>query len=382
MKKTIETPKSEEKNFYGVEYTGKTEDGRDIYTAYISKTTEEKGVLAIATDASKDRDGDVVDPKGLDIKNFKNNPILLFGHDHRGLPIGQADKIKKEDSRITFEPVITTVTEFARDVKALFDAGILRAFSIGFIPIERDKNVFTKAELLEISIVNVPSNPKALVMAKSKGLNMDLIDTTEKGSSTLGQFPAGKSWDADTAKSRMRKLAGGPDKEDISFSKYGEGFAFIDKTNEDNFAGYKLPFADVDEDNLKAVWRGVATAMAALLGARGGVDIPTADRRKVYNFLVGYYKKFEKEPPEFRNFESVKQVIDSYKKHQIRAVDAMDLVSALHQVKPEKKQSVKEKVELPTKDDKVKDALHLFIQQLNKQTNHMLKKVNETKDER
>lgn len=377
MIKNKEIPENKENDFYGVEYTGKTEDGQEIYTAYFPQIIEEKGVLAVATDASQDRDGDVVDPKGLDLKNYKKNPILLFGHDHRGLPVGQADKIKKEGNRITFEPAITTVTEFARDVKALFDAGILRAFSIGFIPKERDKNVFTKAELLEISIVNVPSNPNALVMAKSKGLNMDLLDTTSKGSPNLGQFPVGRNWDADTAKSRMQKLAGGPDKEDISFSKYGQGFAFIDETNEDNFAGYKLPFADVDEDSLKAVWRGVATAMAALLGARGGVDIPTADRRKVYNFLVGYYKKFEKEPPEFRNFEDINQVIESWKKRQIRAVDAMDMIIALHQDEPERKPSVKEKVELPTKDDKMKEVLHLFVQQMSKQTNYILKKVNE-----
>ena len=45
--------------------------------------------------------------------------------------------------------------------------------------------------------------------------------------------------------------------------------------------------------------------MAALLGARGGVDIPEDERRAVYNHIVRYYEKFDKEPPEFREYSEV-----------------------------------------------------------------------------
>jgi predicted nuclease with TOPRIM domain len=37
--------------------------------------------------------------------------------------------------------------------------------------------------------------------------------------------------------------------------------------------------------------------MQALLGARGGVDIPEADREAVYKHLANHYKQFEEEPP-------------------------------------------------------------------------------------
>jgi hypothetical protein len=51
------------------------------------------------------------------------------------------------------------------------------------------------------------------------------------------------------------------------------------------------------------VWRGVAAAMAILMGGRGGVDIPAGDRRGVYNHLAGHYKQFDKEPPNFREHQ-------------------------------------------------------------------------------
>ncbi|OGT26071.1 MAG: hypothetical protein A2Z17_06895 [Gammaproteobacteria bacterium RBG_16_66_13] len=52
------------------------------------------------------------------------------------------------------------------------------------------------------------------------------------------------------------------------------------------------------------VWRGVAAAMAVLMGGRGGVDIPTGDRRAVYNHLASHYEQFDKDPPEFKSQDS------------------------------------------------------------------------------
>jgi hypothetical protein len=49
------------------------------------------------------------------------------------------------------------------------------------------------------------------------------------------------------------------------------------------------------------VWRGIAAAMAVLMGGRGGVDIPSSDRQGVYNHLAGHYKQFDKEPPPLRS---------------------------------------------------------------------------------
>jgi hypothetical protein len=62
---------------------------------------------------------------------------------------------------------------------------------------------------------------------------------------------------------------------------------------------YKLPHHEIVDGRLRVVWNGVRSAMQVLMGARGGVDIPDADRRGVYDHLAGHYEEFGKEPPPF-----------------------------------------------------------------------------------
>lgn len=108
-----------------------------------------------------------------------------------------------------------------------------------------------------------------------------------------------RGWDGDEAVMRLRRWAGGPEKEGVDWARYAKGFAWVDPEHRGDYAGYKLPHHDVVEGELVVVWRGVAAAMAALLGARGGVDIPAGDRRAVYEHLAGHYRQFEEEPPEY-----------------------------------------------------------------------------------
>lgn len=354
------------------------------------KLKDGKDIVAIATDPTEDRDGEVIEPKGVDVKDYSRNPILLFGHQHNTLPIGKAENLRLEGEQWKFSPVFSEATQMSREVKALHDEGVLRAWSIGFIPEERDGNKWTKSKLLEISLVNVPSNPAALTIARSKGLNIGLVEPEneeevkeEKGSPNLAKFPVEKDWDADEAKKRIKKYAGGPDKETIDWAKYGQAFAYVDSENDKNYAGYKLPFADVDGESLKAVWRGVATAMAALLGARGGVDLEEEDRRKVYSLLSGYYKKFEKEAPEFRSYESEDEVFTALFEKKIDPETAKQVLSVLHpntsEGEPPESDLDVDNLRKAKVDAKLNAAFHLFVQQMSKQTNYMLKRVNDVR---
>ena len=130
---------------------------------------EYKDGVAIASTDIEDRQGEVVEVAGWDLKGFKKNPVLQFGHRHDIPPVGIAEKIwidktgKKPE--LKFKPKFHDFTEFSRGIKRMVEEGILRAFSVGFKPLDMDGNRFTKQELLEISIVNVPANPEALMLS-------------------------------------------------------------------------------------------------------------------------------------------------------------------------------------------------------------------------
>jgi hypothetical protein len=82
---------------------------------------------------------------------------------------------------------------------------------------------------------------------------------------------------------------------------YKSAHSWYDPEMLDVQAGYKLPIAKIYNGSLHVYWSGVVAAMAALNGARGGVDIPNEDKESVYNYLSKYYEKFDKEPPAMRS---------------------------------------------------------------------------------
>jgi Escherichia/Staphylococcus phage prohead protease len=113
------------------------------------------------------------------------------------------------------------------------------------------------------------------------------------------------SWDGDAARGRLAKWAssdGSGDKDKINWSKYAQGFGWVDPDNKENFGGYKLPHHDVKDGKLVSVWGGVQGAMNALLGGRGGTNIPEGDRKAVYNHLASEYKLHGKDVPDFHAF--------------------------------------------------------------------------------
>lgn len=131
-------------------------------------------MVAIATDETVDRHGDSLPVDAWDFKNYKKNPVLQFAHNYNRPPIGIAKKLKKDGDRITFEPHFHEFTEEAREVKKLFEEGIMQAFSVGFIPHTEGEGEGAKMrlELLEISAVPVPANPSAVVIEKALEQNI------------------------------------------------------------------------------------------------------------------------------------------------------------------------------------------------------------------
>lgn len=150
--------------------------------------------------SSVDADDEVMLPEGIDLERFTKNPVVMLCHAmgqpgcFYPLPVGKALWTKQVKRGVLAGVRFARDTEMGRQVKSLFDEGMLRSFSVGFRPLEasgmtrkeaesrpdwqaayeRTKGqvrVHRKWSLIELSVAPIPSNPDALVTTyKAKGI--------------------------------------------------------------------------------------------------------------------------------------------------------------------------------------------------------------------
>jgi hypothetical protein len=145
--------------------------------------TSVKVTFTLATSA-RARDNHRINLDGMDFRGFNANPVMLFGHSSKDLPIGTWSDVTRDDTKKTqrLRGIANFASEeqnpFAASVARLVKAKILRMASIGWRTIEaiRDpelKNddayglLFTRTELIEASIVPVGADPNALSSVRS-----------------------------------------------------------------------------------------------------------------------------------------------------------------------------------------------------------------------
>ena len=134
----------------------------------------------VISDETVDRYGDIITTKGWQFDNFLNNPVVLWGHQSRELPIGRVSRLSTDGSKSKADVEFATadLNPFADSVFKMVKAGFINACSVGFKPLADPEPIFdaSKAltgfkfiaqELLELSVVCVPALASALVAAKS-----------------------------------------------------------------------------------------------------------------------------------------------------------------------------------------------------------------------
>ena len=154
----------------------------NLTSTFKSHEVEDGSVMirGMASTNDFDRAGDTISPdawaKG-GLKNFENNPIILFNHDYNK-PIGRATGLKVTPSGLELEAKISKSAP--EGVCELVKDGVLGAFSVGFrvkdadYLSETDGYKIKDAELFEVSVVSVPCNQAATFsLAKS-------FDSTEE----------------------------------------------------------------------------------------------------------------------------------------------------------------------------------------------------------
>jgi len=125
------------------------------------------------TERIVDRDSEVIEPKGIDLKNFKKNPVVLWSHHGFEPTIGKVipGSIEKTDQYIDGDIVFDVGNDgFAAMIDGKIRDGFLNTGSIGFnyitigrepvLPNQKGVTVL-KSELMEFSICNIPANTNA-----------------------------------------------------------------------------------------------------------------------------------------------------------------------------------------------------------------------------
>jgi len=355
----------------------------------------------IISTSSPDRDGDIIEASGWDLTNYKKNPVVLFAHDSWRPPVGKGVSVEVDGDKLIAEAEFMDEsidkTGFSETIYQMLKHGFLNATSIGMIPHEWEEltdergNIkgfhFKKQELLEFSIVPVPANPEALSLAQEKGINIDpLEDWFEEALDCWTEYKnilILPKKDIETLYRKAKKLTKGSkqmaketdakEKMVITYdmahpngtpkepkeSDWDGPYEVTQATVEDLMVmcawhedkpeedlvkvDFKLPHHRAEGDHA-LVWRGVVAAMAALMGARGGVDVPEEDRRGIYDHLAKHYADFEETPPEFKHVEEQTLKSDEF---------YMDTITG--QIKQKEEKTIRDKdtnVENETKKEK------------------------------
>lgn len=143
---------------------------KTFYNSIKSFNDEEMIIEHYISTTTPDRYGDVINPMGMDTKNFRKNPVVLFCHDSRSMVIGKNISLTPDEFGIKAKTQFAN-THAGREIYRLNREGFLNAWSIGFIPKSKPQtakingmevNYIEKWELLEYSSVPVPANPDSV----------------------------------------------------------------------------------------------------------------------------------------------------------------------------------------------------------------------------
>lgn len=286
------------------------------------------------TTETEDRDGDIIKADGWQFDRYLKNPVFLPFHNAWTVPAAKCVGISKApgSTGTSFQIKFATIDELCSNpstpsneallADTLYNAyknGYMNAVSIGFIPLESQENdsnidipawqrgrIFTRQEMLELSAVAIPSNPDALIQARGfkgwkDGKQLKMLQAIFEAAEQKGVIPFKKyplaeedaTWDGPA-------IVKASDTEDLKkiCTWYDSSKDDADLTKGD----FKLPHHESSADGYKTNWKGISAAMGALLGARGGVNIPDDDHEGCYNHLKKHYAEFGKDAPDFKAY--------------------------------------------------------------------------------
>lgn len=113
---------------------------------------------------------------GMDVEQYKRNPVLLYMHE-RGNVIGYVKDLKVDDGEVTGELMFDEASDLSVRCKKQWEFGSLKMVSAGLDILETSEDAsllvqgqtsptITKSKLFEVSLVDVGANDDAIVLQK------------------------------------------------------------------------------------------------------------------------------------------------------------------------------------------------------------------------
>jgi len=308
--------------------------------------------------------------------------------------VGWWESPRVEDGKLRAIPVINLETAKGEAalgyVKNRLQAGLVPEVSVEvWITIDQDNDGRKIARELEIDKASLVDRGAC---GPGKGCGIGL-EKEEKGGIELGVVPKhpwryGKDAEASWSK---------PSLGDFTSKSWGElsdsekrsiagHYAWAPQNPPERFTDLKLPHHRPKDHAV--IWNGVRAAMAALLGARGGVDIPSGDKRAVYNHLAAHeiievLWMEEEDKKEFEQKEEIRDEAKEAKEMQNEAKEKVEKetpcseeIEALIKAKDEEiaklKAELKEMIKRYKEEQTWKEALNNQYEELEKRYNEAL----------
>lgn len=130
----------------------------------------------ILSDGSINSYGFKINMDKLHLKRFESNPVLLYNH---GDLVGRWTAIRLEDGKLMADPEFLEGEgeELAQKVQSRVEKEFLKGASIGIniLNVEYDINdvPVAEVEILECSVVDIPSNANAITLFDNKGKKLE-----------------------------------------------------------------------------------------------------------------------------------------------------------------------------------------------------------------
>jgi phage head maturation protease len=130
--------------------------------------------------------------EGIDLTRFMKNPVMLSDHwNSNWNVIGKWFDVKKNASVLTGMPDFDTEDEDTSKIAGKVERGYINACSMGIIfdrenlTVVAGKVILTKCELVEVSVVPVPSNANAVRLMHADGKPMEEKEIQELSLSVI-----------------------------------------------------------------------------------------------------------------------------------------------------------------------------------------------------